>query len=468
MRYKYLQFNGLLTFLLVLFAFTAQSEVTPAAGKKLFKNYCAQCHSKNMKSAATGPALGGAQERWSDDEGLYDWIRNSQALIASGHPKAVEVWNQYKPVVMTSYPDLTDDEIGSIVMFINQTFEGIYPPKKDGDDVVVQKEEEKEGGNSWMYLLLLVVLGMLAMILTKIINSLDVLAAAKEGVELEEKTLFQSLTSKGIVGLLIFGLVIFAGYTTVNNAVALGRQQGYQPDQPIKFSHETHAGINKIECQYCHDGARRSKHSVIPAANTCMNCHKAIKVGSKYGTGELTKIYASIGYDPSTNKYIDDYENVSDDDYKAIYTKWIGDQYVEAKEIAALDEDGQREVEDQWAAIKESLTNEQKKKVQGPIEWIRVHNLPDHVYYNHAQHVTVGKVECQTCHGEIQEMDVVAQHSPLSMGWCINCHRQTGIQFSDSEYYASYAKYHEEMKAGTRDKVTVADIGGLECQKCHY
>jgi len=162
------------------------------------------------------------------------------------------------------------------------------------------------------------------------------------------------------------------------------------------------------------------------------------------------------------------YENIPEEEYKAIYTKWIGDEYIKANDLTALDSEAEREVEAQWTALKKSLTNEQKKKVQGPIEWIRIHNLPDHVYFNHAQHVTVGKVECQTCHGAVEEMEVVAQHSPLSMGWCINCHRQTGVQFNDNEYYASYADYHEELKSGARDKVTVADIGGLECQKCHY
>jgi len=276
------------------------------------------------------------------------------------------------------------------------------------------------------------------------------------------------LTSKGVIGFLIFGLVVLAGYTTVTNATNLGRQQGYQPDQPIKFSHVTHAGINKIECQYCHDGARRSKHSVIPAANTCMNCHKAIVNGSEYGTAELTKIYASVGFDPSSGKYLENYENIPDDEYKAIYQKWIGDQYLEKSGLAELDSEGKEAVRTQWDGIVSSLTNGQKKKVQGPIEWTRIHNLPDHVYFNHAQHVTAGKVECQTCHGEIEKMEVVQQHSPLSMGWCINCHRQTGVQFKENEYYTSYGQYHEEIQSGDREKVTVAEIGGLECQKCHY
>ena len=468
MKYNNLKFSSLLTVLLVCLSFSISAQPTADAGKALFKANCAQCHAKNMKTDATGPALGGAQERWGDDEALYSWIRNSGAMIASGHPRAVELWNTWKPANMTAYPNLTDDEIGSLIMYINGMYEGTYGVVAGAAVAADTGAGNEKESNGWLYAVLLGVLGLLAIILTRIINNLDVLAAAKDGREIQKKSLFESLTSKGIVSTLIFGLVIFAGYTTVNNAVSLGRQQGYQPDQPIKFSHATHAGIHKIECQYCHDGARRSKHSVIPAANTCMNCHKAIKVGSNYGTAELTKIYASVGYDPTTNKYLEDYENIPEEEYKAIYTKWIGDEYIKANDLTALDSEAEREVEAQWTALKKSLTNEQKKKVQGPIEWIRIHNLPDHVYFNHAQHVTVGKVECQTCHGAVEEMEVVAQHSPLSMGWCINCHRQTGVQFNDNEYYASYADYHEELKSGARDKVTVADIGGLECQKCHY
>ena len=119
-----------------LFAFGSTAEVTFDAGKTLFKNYCAQCHSKNMKSAATGPALGGAQERWADDEALYAWIRNSQAMIASGHPRAVELWNQYKPTVMTAYPDLTDDEIASILVYVNDTYAGVGGAAPTGGAVV--------------------------------------------------------------------------------------------------------------------------------------------------------------------------------------------------------------------------------------------------------------------------------------------------------------------------------------------
>ncbi len=467
MIYNHLKLKAFFTVLLFTFSLSLSAQPSFDEGKATFKNYCAQCHAKDMQSDATGPALYGAEERWADypREDLYAWIRNSQKMIASGHPRAVELWAEYKPTIMTAMDNLTDAEIESVLFYIKDVVDN--PPVVNNGAGLVSTGVAKQS-NGWMYWLLLGVLAILAVILTRVIGNLNKIAAEKDGTAYQGKTLLETLTSKGVVGFVIFGLVVLGGYTTVNNAVGLGRQQGYAPEQPIKFSHETHAGLHKIECQYCHDGARRSKHAVIPAANTCMNCHKAIKEGSEYGTAEITKIYASIGYDPTTNGYIENYENKSEDELKAIYTKWIGDRYMNANSLDQLDKEGERVVDAQWNGIKSSLTNEQKTKIQGPIEWTRIHNLPDHVYFNHAQHVSVGKLECQECHGKVEEMKVLEQHAPLSMGWCINCHRQTEVQFGDNEYYNSYVKYHEELESGDRDKVTVEDIGGLECQKCHY
>jgi hypothetical protein len=302
-----------------------------------------------------------------------------------------------------------------------------------------------------------------------VISNLNQITQVQEGKVAEEpRTVLQLLTSRQVVSFVIFVLVVFGGYTTVNNAIAFGRQQGYAPEQPIKFSHAIHAGIQGIDCQYCHDGARRSKHSVIPAASTCMNCHRAVTVGSQYGTGEITKIYASIGFNPSKNAYIDDYDSMPEDSIKAIYQKWITDQYLLKSGKGALDRRGEMEVEEQWKGIKTSLTNPQKPNIPGPIEWTRIHHLPDHVYFSHEQHVTVGKVTCQQCHGKVEEMETLSQYAPLSMGWCINCHRETDVQFAGNPYYESYKKYHDELASGKRTSVTVEDIGGLECQKCHY
>ena len=420
-----------------------------------------------MRDKLTGPALGGTEANWDvyPREDLYKWVRNSTAMISAGHPRATELWNEWKPTVMTAFTNLSDTEIESILLYIDGVYEGTYGAAASAGGTTVSTGAEAPSYN-WLYFMIFGLLIAMAIILARVTSNLSYLSKIKEGQQPERRTLVQVLTSKGVIAFIILALVLIGGYTTVNNAIALNRQQGYAPQQPIKFSHELHAGIHKIDCQFCHDGARRSKHSVIPAANTCMNCHSAIKVGSTYGTAELTKIYASIGYDPSTDKYLENYQDYSEEQIKEVYTKWFADQYVTGG--GELDRKGEKLVADQWEGLKTSLTSNTKKQIQGPIEWIRIHNMPDHVYFNHAQHVTVGKVDCATCHGKVEEMEVVKQYSTLSMGWCINCHRQTEVKFSDNMYYESYERYHEEMKEGTRDRVTVEDIGGLECQKCHY
>ncbi len=432
------------------------------SGKGLFKANCAACHAKDMKSAALGPALGGVVKRWADypKEDLYSWIKDSPSMIKSGHKKANEVWEKFKPIPMTPFPNLKDDEIKNILTFIEGTYDGSYEVKKK--EVVVEEVVEEKSTINWMLYGLLGFLALFALILWNIISKLNVLNRIDEnGVAEQMPSFFSLLNSKQAWSVYSFLFLVIGGYFTVVNATNLGRQQGYAPIQPINFSHKIHAGDNKIDCQYCHDGARRSKHSVIPAMNTCMNCHAAIKVGSKDGTKELTKIYASVGYNPSTGKYIEDYENMKEGDIKDIFTKWIASNNEGDKSDAIVAE--------QWQGIKDALTHEQKPTIPGAVEWKRIHNLPDHVYYNHSQHVNVAGLDCTVCHGKVEEMDVVEQYSTLGMGWCINCHRETEVPgFEDSEYYKSYTYFHKQMNEGKRSKVTVADIGGLECAKCHY
>lgn len=470
MAYKRLNYK-LLVFLLSIFSFSAVAQDGNVdAGKTLFKNLCAACHNKDMKSKLTGPALGGVQDRWDSEEDIYRWIRNSQAMITEGHPRAVELWNEWKPVAMNAFPDLSDEDIGNILAYIDYQYTGGGDQQVAGPDPACIPPAEKDGSGNLLYGFLFLVLALLAVILARIISNLNYMSELREtGVAPERKTLVELLTSKGVISFAIFLAIVVGGYITVENATNLGRQQGYKPEQPIKFSHITHACEHQIDCNYCHDGARRSKHAVIPAANTCMNCHKAIKVGSTYGTAELTKIYASIGFDPSTDKYIENYENMSEEEIARIYKKWIGDTYVQ--ENTTLDDEGEELIEDQWEGVVEALTDEDSgdKSIQGPIEWVRIHNLPDHVYFNHSQHVSVGKIECQQCHGKVEQMAVVQQYSPLSMGWCINCHRQTEVKFATNGYYDNYYElYHTQIDSLERNGVTVEDIGGTECQKCHY
>ncbi len=442
-------------------------------GKSLFQNNCASCHARDMVTNLTGPALGGVEERWAayPREDLYQWIRNSQAMIAEGHPRAEELWAEWKPTIMSNFTNLTDQEMEDLLAYIDEQWQlTLAGPTDAATGAVAVVAEETD--NTPLFILLAVILTILAVVLARIVSNLSYMIQVREGTApARRRTLVEMLTSRGVIAFVIFALVVLGGYTTVNRAIALGRQQGYQPEQPIKFSHKTHSGVHKIQCQYCHDGARRSKHSVIPALNTCMNCHRAIKVGSNYGTAELTKIYAAVGYDPSTDRYMENYEDYSREEIEAIYKKWITDTYIQENSgEATVAEDAEATFEDQWDGIVGSLTNEMTDddKIAGPVEWVRIHNLPDHAYFNHAQHVTVGKLECQGCHGPIQEMEVVYQYSPLGMGWCINCHRQAAVDFEGNDYYNSYQIYHEQLQSGEREKVTVEDVGGLNCQKCHY
>nr|MBS0037676.1 c-type cytochrome [Saprospiraceae bacterium] len=474
MKIRWLNFTVLfLCFLLSNPIVGSAEEPNLDEGRDLFRANCAACHNRNMVDDLTGPALGGVQERWSaypmDD--LRYFIRNSQRMIQEGHPKAVEIWNEWEPAIMNNFPNLTDEQIDNILAYVDGVYTGEYgAPPAVAETATGVKEEESD--NTFMLISLIVILGLLALVLARIANVLRSIHIARETNKAPKPGSFaRILTSKTVVGLVLLIVIILGGYTTVNNAISLGRQQAYAPEQPIKFSHAVHAGVHEIDCQYCHDAARRSKQALIPAASTCMNCHTAIKKGSQYGTAEISKIFASLGYDPNNDVYLEDYEKMPMEEIELIFRQWIEEEFVKDNNLDFIDAEGRIEVDKQWEEIVASLTHEHRDHVVGPIEWVRIHNLPDHVYFNHAQHVTAGGVDCQTCHGKVEEMEVLAQYSTLSMGWCINCHRQTEVKGfgDDNEYYMkAYKKYHDALEAGDKSKVTVEDIGGLYCQTCHY
>lgn len=433
-------------------------------GKALFMANCASCHSGDMKTKLTGPGLGGVEERWGGDkQALYDWIHNSAALIAKGHPRAVAVFGEYGKVQMTAFPSLTTGQIDAILAYVDAKYKGELDPKTPVTTTTTTATTEEEGTN-WFLWILFAGLAVTAAGLYQLTGFLDGLARQKAGAEVvEQKSLLEVLTGKTVLGIFTFVLICAAGYLTVQNAISMGRQQGYAPEQPIKFSHKLHAGKNAIPCQYCHDLARRSKHSGIPGVSTCINCHSAVKQGQHEGaaakvisSGEILKIYASAGFDPNAGKYFP--ANTDATTKETAYWNWMKSVAADAKLVG--------DQADQLVA--DGVLNA-KPLMDKPLEWIRIHNLPDHAYFNHSQHVVAGAVQCQTCHGPVETMELVYQYSPLSMGWCINCHRKTDVKFTTNHYYDTYfQQYHQELKDGSRDKVTVEEIGGLECQKCHY
>jgi cytochrome c2 len=395
-------------------------------GKAIFAANCASCH--NPLKDATGPALKGVDGRVPSKDWLYKWVHNSSAVIASGDKYANDLFNKWGKTQMTAFPQLANEDIDAVIAYVNS----VEPPKQDngGNGGTQDANTGTSGGESnWIYTAITLLLLLAAIVMWRANAALKRAAAEKAGEPvIREIPLYRS---KLVIALVTILALCFGGYWIVNGAVEMGRQQNYQPEQPIFYSHAVHAGINQINCLYCHAGAEKSRHAMIPSTNVCMNCHKQISeyTGSEQhplvtaegkqvnGTAEIQKLYKYAGWDPATKQYIRDAQG-----------------------------------------------NIQAKSP----EWVKIHNLPDHVYFNHSQHVAVGKVACQRCHGGIQEMDEVYQATPLSMGWCINCHRQTKVQFEQNAYYNIYEKYHHELKAGQREGVSVEDIGGIECQKCHY
>ena len=391
-------------------------------GEALFKANCASCHKPDKDF--TGPALKGARDREPNPEWAYKWVNNVNTMVETdSYAKALMTKMGSK---MTQF-NLKKEEIKAILDWAD-AYTVAVPVGETG--------KPAEDNNTMIFGILTLVLALIAFVLLQVNTNLRKLSDEKEGVLRPEPV----PVYKNKTYIMAAVLVLFAvgGYFTIDGAVGLGRQQNYQPVQPIFYSHKVHAGTNQISCLYCHGGSQDSKQASIPSVNVCMNCHKAI---GKYegpdvleredgtavnGTGEIEKLYAFAGWNSATKKYNPDNNN-------------------------------------------DGIPDGAK-----PIEWIKVHNLPDHVYFNHSQHIKVGKQQCQTCHGNIQEMPEVYQFAELSMGWCINCHRETKVDFynkkdnSGNRFYSIYEKFHNDIKNGKLDSVTVEKIGGTECQKCHY
>jgi cytochrome c551/c552 len=411
-----------LLFSLLIFSVSSTSAQDAAAGKAVFMSKCASCH--NVLKKATGPALAGLEERhkWADHKELLAWINNPAAYMAKD-PYTQGLKAEYGSM-MTAFPDITLQDVDNMVAYVNEAAKPAPAPAAGAADA----SQGSDSQSSVLFGIISLLLGVIALILMQVNSNLKKLSDQAEGVALPEPIPFwRNKTNIAILSIVFF---VFGGYMVAKGAIGLGRQKDYQPVQPIYYSHKVHAGINQINCLYCHGSAEQSKHAAIPSVNTCMNCHKAIQAYEKGpklfdeegneidGTAEIKKLYEFAGFDPNNPN------------------KW-------------------------------------DPSMAKPIEWIKIHNLPDHVYFSHAQHVNAGKVQCQSCHGEMQAMDEVKQVSDLSMGWCINCHRETKVQFNydstkGNKFYSIYEKFHNDIKSGKMDSVSVKDIGGLECQKCHY
>ncbi|WP_281337112.1 c-type cytochrome [Flavobacterium eburneipallidum] len=397
----------------------ATSGGDPVKGKEIFNTNCAACHKLDAKS--TGPALRGVGAKY-DKAWIYKWVHNSGDLIKSGDAKAVKVFEENNKVPMTAFPQLSESDIDNIIAYTMEE-KAAAPVAVAGEKLPGTTSEEGGISNNVILGALSLVMLILIVMLFLVNNILKKVAAAN-GIEVvaKEKALpiwKAFVRNQFLVLITSIFLLLASGYFVYGYFMQVGVDQEYAPIQPIHYSHRIHAGSNGINCNYCHSAARVSKSAGIPSLNVCMNCHKSIsevsdttataEYSKAFYDGEIAKLYKAVGWDPATQKY--------------------------------------------------------SGKPQA-VKWVRIHNLQSFVYFNHSQHVTVAGVECQTCHGPVQTYEIQKQFAPLTMKWCIDCHRKTEVKMEGNDYYA---KIHEQLskKYGV-EKLTAAQMGGLECGKCHY
>jgi len=403
--------TAFLSFFVLIFITLSQAQAQPD-GAALFKAQCAQCHSLG-DNKIIGPGLKNVHTR-HDEAWLISWTKNSQAMIKAGDPAAVKLFEDYNKVAMPSFA-LTDDEIKAIFAYVKAEGEKV-PAAPAAGAPGAPGAVPAEPGFPWVMWSVITTLVILFMVLGKVKGGLERALRAKQGIPEPEPVTSKQASknwirgNKKLIAVIMVILVFWGSVKGWNSLATIGVYTDYAPEQPIKFSHKLHVGQNGISCVYCHSGAEKSRHANIPSPNVCMNCHKYVQEGPVYGKEEISKIYAALDYDPNTGVYGPNPK---------------------------------------------------------PIQWIQVHNLPDLAYFNHAQHVTVAGLDCATCHGDVKDMDVVKQVSPLTMGWCIDCHRTTEVKTEGNEYYT---ELHDKLKAkyGADAKITVDKIGGLECARCHY
>jgi hypothetical protein len=283
---------------------------------------------------------------------------------------ANELYNNFSMAGMSAHEDidLTHEQVTHIRTYLNHVSQTGLKPEKP---IVTE---------------LLIFIGLILLII----------------VLLADLAIFKKVKIKAIHFILMTGAGIGIISILYKEAVAIDRMPGYEPLQPIKFSHKIHAGDNQTDCMYCHHTAEHSKSAGIPGPGLCINCHEVVMEGTNSGDFEINK-------------------------------------------------------------IKQALND------TVPIKWIRIHQLPDHVFFSHAQHTNVGGLDCQTCHGPVEDMHVLRQHTDLSMGWCLDCHRTRKVNMAENSYYhKTFKEFHRDLKNGKIDSVLVSDIGGTDCMKCHY
>lgn len=406
-------FKTIVLFLAIFaFGFTAYGQED---GKKLFMDNCSSCHNPTDKKK-TGPGLKDVRARWGkDDAKIAKWVKDPAGFVKTD-AYAKKLVEEYSSAGLMTAQSVNDAQVKAILDYVDSYVEEVVVDPGTPGGPNPKGPEETSSLFIWVGLgiFFLILIAFLAPIRrslqhAKKVKEGEVVAEEHASTNFWEETKHWIYSHKKVVFVLGFVVFIMLFLVSWDALMGVGVYEGYAPEQPIKFSHKLHAGDNKINCQYCHTGVEKSRHANIPSANVCMNCHKNISSGPQYGTTEIAKIYAALDYNPDKQTYGPNPK---------------------------------------------------------PIKWVRVHNLPDLAYFNHSQHVKVGGIECKQCHGAIDSMDVVKQNAPLTMGWCVDCHRTTEVKTDSNAYYTDLkAKF---MATHPGENFTVDKMGGLECSKCHY
>ena len=374
-------------------------------GESLFKGNCTVCHAIN--DVLIGPALRDVHERQSE-EWIYAFIKNSQKVIKSGDEYAVDLYNQYNQTLMTSF-DFSDEELNSILTYIrSESSKEIQVAVVEGVDVQGETSSSISTDNFYLSLgLNIFLLLILIFILLRFTN------LSKKYVILKDNQTKGKLLDEEDKEIVDSGFNI-KDFIRSNKVVGIASFVFI-----AVFVKSCIDGIYTIGIQQNYQPTQPIAFSHKVHAGQyeidCNYCHTGVNISKS----------ANI---PSVNICMNCHNAINTDKPE----------------------------------IQKILTAYEENR---PIEWVRVHNLPDLAYFNHSQHVAIGGLECNTCHGPIEEMDVVYQYSELTMGWCINCHRESEINSKGNDYYDKLVELH---KGSSKEPLKVEDIGGLECSKCHY
>ena len=396
-------------FVFVLFSVTTQAQEIssdPAVikeGESLFNANCKSCHA--VKRKLVGPALADVENRVPSIQWLKEWVRNPAKVIASGDEYANKIYNEYQKAQMTAFTNFKDDQIMAILAYVKAEANKVDAPAPGAD--AVKTSDQPSIPTAYLNLILIgmiVILVLLVIILGFIVTALKKFLDQRDLSDEDKEVVHSSITLTSALQSPAFLFIATFLVASVGFKTVID-------------------GLYTIGVQQNYEPRQPIAFSHKVHAGQyeieCKYCH----------TGAAKGKSANI---PSANVCMNCHTQIK---------------------VGTIT--GEGEIAKIYSAVENNK----------PIEWVRIHNLPDLAYFNHAQHVNVGGIQCQTCHGPIEEMDVVKQYANLTMGWCIDCHRKTDVNTKGNAYYDNLVELHSNT---SKTNMKVENIGGLECAKCHY